>query len=114
MELGPIHSWGCDSLSIQIKVASLVIRAFLSRFEIPRPRPSSSSGQGAGTSFMTSGVESFTSNAKLIGDIAIASAFNLGEVKGIDLEFFGIKAAGQNYDKTPYRNVYGDHFAQFN
>ena len=34
-------------LSIQIKGAGLVIRAFLSRFEIPRPRPSSTGLRGS-------------------------------------------------------------------
>ena len=37
----PFTAGDAIPLSIQIKGASLVIRAFLSRFEIPRPRPSS-------------------------------------------------------------------------
>ena len=39
----PFTAGDAIPLSIQIKGASLVIRAFLSRFEIPRPRPSSTS-----------------------------------------------------------------------
>ena len=39
----PFTAGDAIPLSIQIKGAGLVIRAFLSRFEIPRPRPSSSS-----------------------------------------------------------------------
>ena len=38
----PFTAGDAIPLSIQIKGAGLVIRAFLSRFEIPRPRPSSS------------------------------------------------------------------------
>ena len=37
----PFTAGDAIPLSIQIKGAGLVIRAFLSRFEIPRPRPSS-------------------------------------------------------------------------
>ena len=37
----PFTAGDAIPLSIQIKGESLVIRAFLSRFEIPRPRPSS-------------------------------------------------------------------------
>ena len=37
----PFTAGNAIPLSIQIKGAGLVIRAFLSRFEIPRPRPSS-------------------------------------------------------------------------
>ena len=37
----PFTAGDAIPLSIQIKDAGLVIRAFLSRFEIPRPRPSS-------------------------------------------------------------------------
>ena len=37
----PFTAGDAIPLSIQIKGANLVIRAFLSRFEIPRPRPSS-------------------------------------------------------------------------
>ena len=39
----PFTAGDAIPLSIQIKGAGLVIRAFLSRFEIPRPRPSSKS-----------------------------------------------------------------------
>ena len=39
----PFTAGDAIPLSIQIKGAGLVIRAFLSRFEIPRPRPSSTS-----------------------------------------------------------------------
>ena len=41
----PFTAGDAIPLSIQIKGAGLVIRAFLSRFEIPRPRPSSKVGQ---------------------------------------------------------------------
>lgn len=37
----PFTAGDAIPLSIQIKGAGIVIRAFLSRFEIPRPRPSS-------------------------------------------------------------------------
>ena len=40
----PFTAGDAIPLSIQIKGAGLVIRAFLSRFEIPRPRPSSKFG----------------------------------------------------------------------
>lgn len=66
------------------------------------------SGQNTGVGLMKPGVESLASNAKFIGDITSTSAFNLHEVNSIDLEFFGIKAAGQSHDKTPYRNGYRD------
>ena len=42
----PFTAGDAIPLSIQIKGASLVIRAFLSRFEIPRPRPSSNAQFG--------------------------------------------------------------------
>ena len=41
----PFTAGDAIPLSIQIKGAGLVIRAFLSRFEIPRPRPSSKDRQ---------------------------------------------------------------------
>lgn len=43
----PFTAGDAIPLSIQIKGAGLVIRAFLSRFEIPRPRPSSKQSANA-------------------------------------------------------------------
>ena len=57
---------------------------------------------------MKPGVESLASNAEFISDISSTSAFNLDKVNSIDFEFFGIEAAGQSHDKTPYRNGYRD------
>ena len=47
------------------------------------------SGQNASTGLVKPRVESLASNAEFIGDIARASAFNLYQVNGIDLEFLG-------------------------
>lgn len=54
------------------------------------------------------------SNAKFIGDITSTSAFNLHEVNSIDLEFFGIKAAGKAMTKLLIGMVIVTYFARFN
>lgn len=67
-------------------------------------------GQNASTGLVKPRVESLASNAEFIGDIARESVFNLYQMNGIDLEFFGIKEAGQSHDIAPYRNGYRDLF----
>lgn len=47
------------------------------------------SGQNASMGLVKPRVENLASNTEFIGDIARASAFNLYQVNGIDLEFLG-------------------------